>query len=312
MRAAPDAAVVVEGEIEMTLPEDGRGTGDCVTAMMMKGKAKPTREEDRHVEAVLRMIDLVECFRKGRPELSLTELGDMTGLQKSRVLRLCGTLVHKGYLIRDEDTLRYSLGSKFMVLGRIYEHTNSLATVGRTIIRELAGQTSETSSLFIIQGIRRLCLVREDGDQPVRLANVQGDILDLHRGVGGKVLLAFAEDDERERLMQAFADDPSIALSRAEAKRLREDFEVIRRDGYTLAFEDVIPGVGSLAAPVFDYAGRCCASIAVAGPVQRVSPDRTSVLLRSLLAAAAELSSRLGHAPDAVAPRAGGLRRPRR
>jgi len=277
---------------------------DSGAAMMMKGKAKPTREEDRHVEAVLRMIDLVECFRKSRPGLSLTELSDMTGLQKSRVLRLCGTLIHKGYLIRNDETLRYSLGSKFMVLGRIYEQTNSLAALSRPIIKELAGQTGETSSLFILQGIRRLCLVREDGDQPVRLANVQGDILDLHRGVGGKVLLAFAEDDERERLMRAFADDSSIALSRADANRLREELEVIRRDGHTLALEDVIPAVGSLAAPVFDYAGRCCASVAVAGPIPRVSPERKLVLLESLLAATAELSSRLGHSPDADGPRA--------
>jgi DNA-binding IclR family transcriptional regulator len=283
------------------------GSGDAYdsgAAMMMKGKAKPTREEDRHVEAVLRMIDLVECFRKSRPGLSLTELSDMTGLQKSRVLRLCGTLIHKGYLIRNDETLRYSLGSKFMVLGRIYEQTNSLAALSRPVIKELAEQTGETSSLFILQGIRRLCLVREDGDQPVRLANVQGDILDLHRGVGGKVLLAFAEEDERERLMRAFADDPSISLSRADANRLREELEVIRRDGHTLALEDVIPAVGSLAAPVFDYAGRCCASVAVAGPIPRVSPERKLVLLESLLAATAELSSRLGHSPDVDGPRA--------
>jgi DNA-binding IclR family transcriptional regulator len=272
------------------------------TAMMMKGKAQPTREEDRHVEAVLRMLDLVECFRKNRPALSLTELSDMTGLQKSRVLRLCGTLIHKGYLVRDDDTLRYSLGSKFMVLGRIYEQTNSLAALSRPIIKELAAQTGETSSLFVVQGVRRLCLVREDGDQPVRLANVQGDILDLHRGVGGKVLLAFADDEERERLLRAFADDPAIALSRSDANRLREEIEMIRRDGHTLALEDVIPGVGSLAAPVFDYAGRCCASIAVAGPIPRVSLARKAVLLESLLVAAADLSTRLGHSPDADGP----------
>jgi DNA-binding IclR family transcriptional regulator len=272
--------------------------------MTMKGKAKPTREEDRHVEAVLRVIEIIECFKKGRPALSLTELSDMTKLQKSRILRLCGTLVHKGYMIRDDDTLRYSLGSKFMVLGRIYENTNDLATLCRPIIKELAQQSGETSSLFTIQGIRRLCLTRADGDQPVRLANVEGDILDLHRGGGGKVLLAFAEDEERERLLAAFTEDPSIAMSRSEAMRLRENLVSIRRDGYVMSFGDVLPGVGSIAAPVFNHAGQCCASIAVAGPVQRVSPERVPILLRNLLAATAELSSRLGYAPDAYGLRA--------
>jgi DNA-binding IclR family transcriptional regulator len=271
--------------------------------MKMQGKAVPTREEDRHVEAVLRMLEIVECFTKGRPELSLTELSEMTRLQKSRILRLCGTLVHKGYMIRNNDTLRYSLGAKFMVFGRIYEHTNDLATLCRPIVKELARQTGETASLFVIEGIRRLCLTREDGDQPVRLANVEGDILDLHRGVGGKVLLAFAEESERDRLLTTFVDDPSISMTRAEAKRLHDELVTIRRDGYTIAFEDVITGVGSLAAPVFDYSGRCCASIAVAGPVQRCSPEQAPILLRNLAAATAELSSRLGYIPDNSAAR---------
>ncbi|MEW6263195.1 MAG: IclR family transcriptional regulator [Thermodesulfobacteriota bacterium] len=269
---------------------------------MVKDQKKSIREESRHVNTVLRVLEIFECFKLKQLELSLTELSGMTGMQKSRLLRLCGTLVFKGYLSRDQNSRKYSLGPRLMVLGRIYESANTLSNIAQPIIKELAGQTNETVSLFIVLGAKRLCLAKEDGDHPIRFVNVAGDILDLHRGVGGKVLLAYMAEAERKKILGTILADPETSLEASNIAAFRAELREIRAKGHVQGFGDVIEGVAAIAAPVFDHSGACRASIAVVGPIQRFTPDRCSVLLRRLLEATARLSSQLGFDPEGARP----------
>jgi DNA-binding IclR family transcriptional regulator len=260
------------------------------------------REEDRHVNVVLRAIEILECFKPKKAELTLTELSELTGLQKSRLLRLCGTLASKGCLLRNPETLKYSLGPRLMVLGRMYENANPLSVLSRPILKKLAEQTRETASLFTVNGIRRLCLVKEDGDLPLRYVNIEGDLLDLHRGVGGKVLLTFMPEQEREEILSQLAKDTGSNLKGSNLSKLKEELAVIREQGYAVAYGDVIPSVGSIAAPVLDHRRHCCASVAIAGPEQRFTQEQCPVLVEKLLNATAEMSVLLGYNAEGEVP----------
>jgi DNA-binding IclR family transcriptional regulator len=265
---------------------------------MVNRQTSIMREEDRHVNVVLRTIEILECFGPKKPELTLTELSTLTGLQKSRLLRLCGTLLSKGYLLRDAETLKYSLGPRLMVLGRLYENANPLSGFARPILKRLAEETQETASLFTVYADRRLCLVKEDGAHPIRYVNVEGDLLDLHRGAGGRVLLTFMDEGKREEILERLIEEEDTTLTKENVGALLADFQKIRREGYAIGYGDVIPDVGAIAAPVFDHRGTCCASIAIAGPVHRFSADLRPTMVQEILNAAAEMSVRLGYNPD--------------
>jgi IclR family acetate operon transcriptional repressor len=66
-------------------------------------------------------------------ELSRKQLSERTGLYKSRILRLCGTLMAHGFLICMEGS-NYRLGPKLMMLGKIYERSNPLVFIARPIL----------------------------------------------------------------------------------------------------------------------------------------------------------------------------------
>jgi len=70
-----------------------------------------------------------------------------------------------GFLIRLEGSL-YRLGPKLMMLGKIYERSNSLISISRPILRELASITGESAKLFVIQGTKRICSLSKK-DHPV-------------------------------------------------------------------------------------------------------------------------------------------------
>ena len=58
----------------------------------------PVRQTERHVEAVLAALDLLECFLNA-PEMTIRDLVEATGFTRNRVLRMAGTLAHRGYLV---------------------------------------------------------------------------------------------------------------------------------------------------------------------------------------------------------------------
>ena len=62
----------------------------------------PTRQTERHVDAVLAALDILECFLAA-PELATRDLVVATGFTRNRVMRLAGTLAHRGFLVSDEN-----------------------------------------------------------------------------------------------------------------------------------------------------------------------------------------------------------------
>jgi len=132
-------------------------------------RLKPTEKPKRksQVEALVKALIILECFSIEEPELKLKQLSEKTGLYKSRILRLCGTLVAQGYLIRIPRAT-YKLGPKLMILGKTYERTNPLALLSRSILKDLSRLTGDSVKLFVIEGSKRLCFVTEEGTYPLR------------------------------------------------------------------------------------------------------------------------------------------------
>ena len=76
-----------------------------------------TKESTRHVEAVLKALDILDCF-EAQPALSLGQLIEGTGLNRSRVMRLAGTLESRGYMGLEADGGHYRLGFRLLTLGK--------------------------------------------------------------------------------------------------------------------------------------------------------------------------------------------------
>jgi hypothetical protein len=85
---------------------------------------KPTRQTDRHVAAVLAALDVLGVF--GKPGLATLEIMQATGFTRNRVMRLTGTLNHRGYLMADPETGIFSTGPKIFALGKVFERDPSL------------------------------------------------------------------------------------------------------------------------------------------------------------------------------------------
>jgi DNA-binding IclR family transcriptional regulator len=257
----------------------------------MRGKVK---ESSRHVEAVLRALDILECFQV-EPLLSLKKISEITRLNKSRIIRLCGTPVAKGYLGYDSEAQHYKLGNRILPLGKAYEHSNNLISLSRPVLRNLADQTGESASLFIVDGLQRLCLAREEGTFSIRYNILEGQRMVLYAGAGGKVLLAFGPEELRRKVLSRDHLRKLTPATTQDPKRLEKELETVRRQGYASSYGERDPEAAALAAPICNHDGKVCAALSIAGPINRFSKGHNVKHLKFLLASAERLSRILGY-----------------
>jgi DNA-binding IclR family transcriptional regulator len=109
----------------------------------------------------------------------------------------------------------------------------------------------------------------------------------------GKALVAFAEDGERQRLMDELELQPLTEFSITDRDAFRTEIEQVRNRGYAVMDEENELGMRAVAVPVFNSQGHAFASLATAVPVFRLSVEGLVAHVPLLQEAAAELSARL-------------------
>lgn len=245
---------------------------------------KQSKEASRHVDAVLSALDILDCFQFD-PSLTLKEIIDKTGLTRSRVMRLIGTLESRGYLVANSDSKTYHPGVKLPILGTSYNKINQVEILIRPVLKQLAEETGESATLYVRDGIERVALSREEGKHPIRYAMQEGQRHLLYRGgAASKVLLAFGPPEWLDEV---------ISKADTDTKKLVKGVEVTRKQGYAFSMGENTPGAHSIAAPVYNAKEKLVGALAISGPSNRMNVENMNVLLSVVVAAAEHLSFRL-------------------
>jgi DNA-binding IclR family transcriptional regulator len=116
----------------------------------------------------------------------------------------------------------------------------------------------------------------------------------LHCTSNGKVLLAYASDAERDRLLGA----PLARLTArtiTDVRTLRAQLSEIRARGYAQTLEELEEGLNAVAAPVRGMSGDLVAALSVSGPAFRMRAVDLPRIGRLTVDAALAISRRLGY-----------------
>ena len=245
------------------------------------------------VDSLATALRLLDYFTIPEPELSLGQLSEKSGLYKSRVHRLCGTLVLMGFLVRTPWS-SYRLGPKLMALGKIYENTNTIVSIARPVMRELANATGESVALFSLDGDTSFCLAREFGSSRLVFSINEGDHMQLHASAAGRVLLAHGSIQLREKVLNTDHLERFTASTVVDPEIIKAELVTIRNRGYAINRGERELEVAAVAAPVFNHEQAVEAALVVVGPVQRFSDDRVPDIVKCLFEATRRISRSLG------------------
>ncbi len=245
------------------------------------------------VDSLATALRILDFFTIRQPELSLREMEEKSGLYKSRIHRLCGTLVSSGFLVR-MPTSSYRLGPKLMTLGKIYENTNTVVSISRSIMKELANVTGESVALFSLNEEAAFCLAREYGSSRLVFAIREGDSMHLHASAAGRVLMAYGPEELANKILGAEVLEKFTPYTIVDRQKLLEELSTIKIKGYAINKGERELEVAAIAAPIFNYDNKVETALAVVGPIQRFLGEREQELLSDLLAGTRKISELLG------------------
>lgn len=244
------------------------------------------------VRSVERAISILFCISDSAESLGLSELGRSVGLDKATTLRLVATLESQGLVRKEEHTRRYILGPNIARL------INSLHTDVRQLCRphmeRLVEATGEAVCLNIPRGLERVVAESVDAQYELCVSPKVGSAVPIYVGASGKVIMAFMEDEDVERIIKATKLKPMTENSITDADRLRGQFKKIRQQGYAISHGETLRGGASVAAPVFKNAGQIVGGLDLRGPQLRLDKARLNQLAPLVKKCAADISRELG------------------
>ena len=235
---------------------------------------------------------LAELAAAGRP-LGVTELARRLGETKPRVFRHLATLRQVGFVAQEPQGDRYQLGWNLYRLGIAAGEQYGLAAVAQRHMAALRDLTQETTALAVPAGGDALVVASVPSERQVALSIKLGVVIAANYSALGRVLLAFADG----ALQQQVLARPMLALTRqsiTDPDRLRERLQRIGERWWEVAVNENSFGIATLAAPVFDAAGRACAAVAIVGSSLRIDDAPDPPLLAAVQGCAQAISAELG------------------
>jgi DNA-binding IclR family transcriptional regulator len=251
-------------------------------------------------------LSLLDLFTRARPEIGLSDLARLAGVNKATCFRLMRDLAAAGLVEQVTGSRAYRIGPAVLRLAALREAQVPTREAAMPVLRALAAETGETAHLSILVAGRLETLAFAYAAQHgVRVMMEDADTLPFHATASGHAVLAFLPEAEREailarplpRLTPATPTDPAA---------IRAALAGVRVHGFATAAGSFEADVHGTAVPLFGAGGVCVGALAVAAPAPRLTADRQSAIAAALGRAGAEITALWG---GSVPP---GLARPGR
>ncbi|MCD1268445.1 helix-turn-helix domain-containing protein [Microbacterium sp. MEC084] len=210
-----------------------------------------------------RIVRVLETFDVDRTAQTPTQIGRRAGLPSSTAHRLIAELVDNGILDRDEGG-QVRLGMHLWELAQRGSRALRLRQAALPFMERVQSRLREHTQLAVLEQGETLFLERlSHPDAVSNIARVAGR-LPLHASSAGLVLLAFADEELRRRVLSG----PLPAVSPetvTDPEALRAILARVRREGVVVAHGYVEPVSTAVAVPVRER-GRVVAALSAVLP----------------------------------------------
>jgi DNA-binding IclR family transcriptional regulator len=258
---------------------------------------------DAGVRSVERAITILDVLAQGGWRTG-AEIARELHVHRSTALRLLGTLERHAMVERDPKSAKYRLGRRLPQLASVVTGESDLRSMARPVCEGLAAALGETVTLDVLVGDEIVPIEQATGSTSVVSVNWLGRRTPVHCTASGKVILAWAPEAIRERLLARPLErcTPHTITDRAE---LEAQLDSTREAGVARTYEELELGLDAIASPVYDSGGEVVAALDVSGPSHRLRAEGRPELVQLTVAAAADLSRRLGYRTPRAALTAG-------
>ena len=205
-------------------------------------------------------LDILEALASTARGLTLNELAKAVNRTVSEIFRMALTLQQRGYLAVDEND-RYSLTLRMLELSHRQQPLKSLVATAMPLMRELAGRAYQSCHLAVYLDGRIIVVAQVDGPGPLTFGAKVGALAKLSDTVSGTILLAFADEAERTRMIAAqIRVEGELDI---DAAQLLRQIEAAKQNASVTWPSRRIRGIVDISRPVFGINQQAIAALTV-------------------------------------------------
>ncbi|MFX1674348.1 IclR family transcriptional regulator C-terminal domain-containing protein [Paraburkholderia sp. A2WS-5] len=260
----------------------------------------------RGIQALDATGELLAALVAAGTPLSLRDLAAAAGMPSAKAFPHLVSLLKTGLLARDAAG-RYEAGPLSLELGLLGLARLSPVREADAELVDLAASTGMSVALAVPGPLGPTVVRLEESPRPLHVSLRPGTVMSLVNTAIGRVFAAWLDDDMRAGLLAqdglrlAGAPSPSSPMqSAASDPRYAGRLAAIRAQGLDTALDNPIPGISTVAAPVFDHTGSVCLVLALMGPSGNFDTASEGDSAQRLSASAERLSRRFGHVAGAA------------
>jgi DNA-binding IclR family transcriptional regulator len=274
------------------------------TTQRTKSKAAPPRKRGPKGSTIDKTFTILDAIVEADTPVSVSEMGARFGLPKATVHRICVFLERKGFVQRELDGKRFTIGQHLIDLAHRTARASFKLASRHAILQALADRVGETCNIGILDRDRIVYIDRVEANWPLTIQFRTGSAVPLHSTAIGKLFLALLPSDQVDRMLGAAPLQKFTETTLTSVAAMQRELERVRSQGYSIDNEEYLGGVICIAVPIVDQHGKICAALAMQAPRARMTLAEMQRHLPALRKSSAQIGQALFASDHSDPPRA--------
>jgi len=244
---------------------------------------------------VLEKAMLILSHFYNKSELSVRELEELTGINRTTVFKSLQSFINWGYLEQDPVSKRYKASIKILGMSGMVLRRMDVAKIARPYLLSLRDEINETAFISVLNDFDILVTDYESSYRDAHISSSVGKRIPAYCSGAGKAILANLPMGEIDLLLEKY----DLSMCTQNTITCKENFlkeiEKTLNRGYGISIEEFGKDVVAVAAPIFNLNNKVIASIALAALKTRVNSEKEIERLGlAVKEAASNISKELG------------------
>lgn len=246
-------------------------------------------------KSLQKALSLLDLFGESVEELSAKEIAERMDTRPGTIFPILSVLERYGYLEKDQESKKYSLGLTFLGKGTLVLRRLDLRDRAQPHLKELIRKCNENAHLAILDNRKVMYIDRKEAGPSLMIRSYIGKRVPAHCTALGKVLLAFLDDRQLEDYIKKEKLHRLTDNTITNPEDLRSELEKVRKEGFAIDNEEFQKGGICVGAPIRSYRDEVVGAVSVSTPTSRFSDVRAKKIIIEVKATGLSVSRSLGY-----------------
>ncbi|KPP87045.1 MAG: IclR family transcriptional regulator, pca regulon regulatory protein [Rhodobacteraceae bacterium HLUCCO07] len=239
----------------------------------LRGLTESDRSGPLFVRSLEKAMQVLSAFHHADSPLSLSEIAEQAGVDRSTAQRMVHTLRAMGYIGRAADGHGFVPGIRLLDHTLDYLRLDPLVRRATPILQELRKEVRERVDLSLFDDLRVVYAVRLQSKRQTFYTTLVGHSVPSFCSSGGWAILSRLPNDRVRDILDRSDRRPFTPHTVTEIPEILEKIAETSANGYALTLNQILLGEIAAGFPVLDASGDPVGAIHVAGSLAEWTPE---------------------------------------